>query len=48
MENNILVVEDEKNIYDVIKAYLEKEGFNVYIADDGKIALKYLEKRIST
>ncbi|NLK43527.1 MAG: response regulator transcription factor [Tissierellia bacterium] len=42
--NNILVVEDEKNIYDVIKAYLEKEGFNVYIADDGKIALEIFGK----
>lgn len=38
--NNILVVEDEKNISDVIKAYLEKDGFNVTLAFDGKEAIK--------
>jgi len=43
--NNILVVEDEKNIYQVIKAYLEKEGFNVFVADDGKIALEIFENQ---
>lgn len=40
MENmNILVVEDEKNISNVIKAYLEKEKFNVFLAYDGKSAM---------
>lgn len=43
--NNILVVEDEKNIYQVIKAYLEKEGFNVFVADDGIIALEIFENQ---
>jgi len=38
--NNILVVEDEKNIAHVIRAYLEKEGFNVFIATDGNRALE--------
>jgi DNA-binding response OmpR family regulator len=37
---NILVVEDEKNILDVIKAYLEKEGYNVLTASDGERALE--------
>lgn len=36
---NILVVEDEKNISDVINAYLIKEGFNVFLAKDGEMAL---------
>lgn len=36
---NILLVEDEKNISDVISAYLLKEYFNVFLADDGQIAL---------
>ncbi len=41
MENmNILVVEDEKNISDVIIAYLEKENFNVFKAYDGESAMK--------
>jgi len=35
----ILVVEDEKRILDVVKAYLEKEGFEVKTAIDGKEAL---------
>lgn len=40
MDNiNILVVEDEKNISDVIVAYLEKENFNLFVADDGQKAM---------
>lgn len=35
----ILVVEDEKRILDVVKAYLEKERFEVKTAIDGKEAL---------
>ncbi|MBU5439006.1 response regulator transcription factor [Tissierella sp. MSJ-40] len=37
---NILIVEDEKNIVEVIEAYLSKEGFNVFTAEDGKKALE--------
>lgn len=37
---NILVVEDEKNILDVIKAYLEKEDYSVITASDGEEALE--------
>lgn len=41
MDNiNILVVEDEKNISDVIIAYLEKENFNVFKAFDGEKAIE--------
>lgn len=36
---NILVVEDEKNISDVIKAYLIKDNFNVFLAYDGEEAM---------
>jgi DNA-binding response OmpR family regulator len=35
----ILVVDDEKNIVDVVKAYLEKDGFKVATAMDGEEAL---------
>lgn len=41
--NNILVVEDEKNISDVIKAYLQKEGFNIFLAKDGEMAIELFE-----
>ncbi len=37
---NILVVEDEKNILDVINAYLSKENFRVLKAMDGEEALR--------
>ena len=40
MEYNILVVEDEKNILDVIRAYLEKENYNVITAIDGEKGLE--------
>ncbi|NLJ79232.1 MAG: response regulator transcription factor, partial [Tissierellia bacterium] len=36
----ILIVEDEKNISNVIKAYLIREGFNVIIAENGVEALE--------
>lgn len=41
MSNNfkILVVDDEQNILDVVKAYLEKENFEVISAMDGKTAI---------
>ncbi|MBZ2175550.1 response regulator transcription factor [Schnuerera sp. xch1] len=37
---NILVVEDERNILKVIKAYLEKEGYTIFTAEDGEKALE--------
>lgn len=35
----ILIVDDESNILNVVKAYLEKEGFEVFSAMDGEAAL---------
>lgn len=43
--NNILVVEDEQNILDVIKAYLLKENYNVFEAKDGKEALEIFNSK---
>ncbi|HLR20905.1 MAG TPA: response regulator transcription factor [Tissierellaceae bacterium] len=40
----ILVVEDEKNISNVIKAYLEKENYNVVTAFDGQEAMDIFER----
>ena len=28
--NNILIIEDEKSVSDILKAYLEREGYVVY------------------
>ena len=39
MGKKILVVDDEERIVDIIKAYLEKDGFTVITAYDGRSAL---------
>ncbi len=36
---NILLVDDEKKITEVVKAYLDKEGYNTKVAHDGKEAI---------
>jgi DNA-binding response OmpR family regulator len=36
----ILVVDDEKKIVDIVKAYLEKENYQVIVAYDGRTALE--------
>lgn len=40
----ILVVDDEVKIVEVIKSYLENEGFKVHVAYSGKQALEIFEK----
>ena len=48
MARNILVVEDDRNISDLIRMYLEKEGFDVRIAaDGGKAVEEFKEKELS-
>ena len=42
---NILVVEDEKNISDVIVAYLENEKYQVYVAADGEKAMELFNEK---
>ncbi|MBE6971197.1 MAG: response regulator transcription factor [Ruminococcaceae bacterium] len=45
MARNVLVVEDDRNISDLIRMYLEKEGFEVSIAYDGGRAVEEFERR---
>lgn len=45
MSKKILVVDDEKRIVDIVKAYLEREGFAVLTAYDGKEALEVARTR---
>ena len=45
MARNILVVEDDRNISDLIRMYLEKEGFEVRSAYDGGKAVEEFEKQ---
>lgn len=40
----ILVVDDEKRIVEIVKAYLERDGYKVIIAYDGKSALELARK----
>jgi len=42
--NKILVVDDEKNIVDIVKAYLEKDGYRITVAYDGETALKKAQR----
>lgn len=41
---NILLVDDERKITEVIKAYLDKEGYNTFIAHDGHKALELFKQ----
>ena len=40
MRKNILIVEDEKDIIEVLRYYLEKENYRVHVARDGFSALE--------
>lgn len=39
----ILIIEDEKKIADIVKTYLEREGFTVAVASNGKAALQVIK-----
>jgi len=45
MKRKILIVDDEKNIVDILKFNLNKEGFETIEAYDGKQALEMVEPR---
>ncbi len=45
MGRNILVVEDDRNISDLIHMYLVKEGFDVRIAGDGGRAIEEFQRQ---
>ena len=44
MARNILVVEDDRNISELLRMYLEKEGFEVRLAYDGGKAVEEFER----
>jgi DNA-binding response OmpR family regulator len=41
---NILIIEDEEKVIPVIKAYLEKSGYNVFIALNGLTGIKVFKE----
>jgi DNA-binding response OmpR family regulator len=44
MNERILVIEDEEKISSLVKAYLEREGFNVVVASTGEEGLSLLKE----
>jgi two-component system alkaline phosphatase synthesis response regulator PhoP len=44
MASTILVVDDEKDILELLKYNLEKEGYHVLTAQNGKEALRYMKQ----
>jgi DNA-binding response OmpR family regulator len=44
MRKNILVVEDEKDIIEVLRYYLEKDNYRVHVAQDGFSAIELASK----
>lgn len=43
MNDNILVVEDELEIAKAIEIYLKSQGYNVFLANNGKVGLEIIE-----
>ena len=46
IKKKILVVDDEKDVRDFLKAALVESGFDVILAEDGNIALEEVKKQI--
>jgi len=46
MQNNILVVDDENDIVEMLQYNLEKEGFKVFTARNGKQALEQVKRHV--
>lgn len=46
LKTNILLVEDDPNLSDVLKDYLELLGYTVLLAEDGEIGLETFKKKI--
>ncbi|MDR0324963.1 MAG: response regulator transcription factor [Oscillospiraceae bacterium] len=43
-QKTALIVEDDKNIAELLRLYMEKDGFSVRVADDGRKGLKLYEE----
>ncbi|MEH7614050.1 response regulator, partial [Gottfriedia acidiceleris] len=43
---NILIADDEKDMLKILEAYFKKEGYNVFLAEEGEQAIEifYSEK----
>lgn len=43
MNQSILIVDDEKEIADLVEVYLQNEGYHVFKCYNGTEAIKYVE-----
>ncbi len=44
MQYKILIVDDDENICELLRLYLEKDGFETVVANDGGQAIEYAQK----
>ena len=44
MQYKILIVDDDENICELLRLYLEKDGFETIVANDGEQAVEYASK----
>lgn len=44
MNNKILIVDDDENICELLRLYLEKDGFDTVVASDGAQAIEFASK----
>lgn len=44
-DGKVLIIEDEREIARIVRSYLEKDGFNVTVAETGKQALELIKER---
>lgn len=44
MQYKILIVDDDENICELLRLYLEKDGFETMVVNDGRSAVDYSEK----
>ena len=42
--NKIVVIDDEPSVREVVQAYLEKDGYNVFAAESGSEGLSLAER----
>lgn len=43
-QNKILIVDDDENICELLRLYLEKDGFKTYVASDGEMAIESVSR----
>ena len=44
MEKKVLIIEDDKNIAELLRLYMEKDGFSVTIAENGAVGIVEFER----